>query len=149
MLATMSDGSVMLVTRSVSKPNRKIITISPDGATGWSKPVFHEQLWEPVCMASIVAHPSKPGTLIFSNPHSLGLNKDGKEMPAGRGKRQNLSIKLTRDDGKTWPVNKTLDVGPSAYSDLAVLPDGTVLCLYEARQDIDCSRFNLEWLTAP
>ncbi|MEZ5386671.1 MAG: sialidase family protein [Prosthecobacter sp.] len=149
MLATLSDGSVMLVTRSVSKPNRKIITISPDGATGWSKPVFHEQLWEPVCMASIVAHPSKPGTLIFSNPHSLGLDKDGKEMPAGRGRRQNLSIKLSRDDGKTWPVNKTLDAGPSAYSDLAVLPDGTVLCLYEAGQDIDCVRFNLEWLTAP
>lgn len=25
----------------------------------------------------------------------------GKEIPAGRGKRENLSIKLSRDDGKT------------------------------------------------
>ncbi len=149
MLATLADDSVMLVTRSVSKPNRKIITISPDGATGWSKPVFHDQLWEPICMASIVAHPSKPGTLIFSNPHSLGLDKEGKEITAGRGKRQNLSIKLSRDDGKTWPVNKTLDAGLSAYSDLAVLPGGTVLCLYEADKDIACARFNLEWITTP
>lgn len=149
MLATLADDSVMLVTRSVSKPNRKIITISPNGATGWSKPVFHEQLWEPICMASIVAHPSKPGTLVFSNPHSLGLDKEGKEMPAGRGKRQNLSIKLSRDDGKTWPVNKTLDAGLSAYSDLAVLPGGTVLCLYEADKDIACACFNLEWVTTP
>ena len=148
-LAPLSDDSVMLVTRSVSKPNRKIITISPNGATDWSTPVFHDQLWEPICMASIVAHPSKPGTLIFSNPHSLGLDKEGKEIPAGRGKRQNLSIKLSHDDGKTWPVNKTIDTGPSAYSDLAVLPDGTVLCLYEADQDIDCARFNLEWITTP
>ena len=46
MLTTLADGSVMLVTRSVSKPNRKIITISADGATGWSKPTFHDQLWE-------------------------------------------------------------------------------------------------------
>ena len=149
MLATLADDSVMLVTRSVSKPNRKIITISPDGATGWSKPVFHDQLWEPICMASIVAHPSKPGTLIFSNPHSLGLDKEGKEITAGRGKRQNLSIKLSRDDGKTWPVNKTLEAGLSAYSDLAVLPGGTVLCLYEADKDIACALFNLEWITTP
>ena len=149
MLATLSDDSVMLVTRSVSKPNRKLITISSDGATGWSKPVFHDQLWEPVCMAGIVAHPSKPGTLIFSNPHSLSLDKDGKETPAGRGKRENLCIKLSRDDGKTWPVNKVLDPGKAAYSDLAVLPDGTVLCLYEKADSIACARFNLEWITTP
>jgi hypothetical protein len=46
-----------------------------------------------------------------------------------------------------WPVNKTLDAGPSAYSDLAVLPDGTVLCLYEKTSDIAAARFNLEWLS--
>lgn len=147
MIAELSDGRVMLVARSVSKANRKIITTSADGATGWSKPVFHDQLWEPICMASIVSHPS--GVLLFSNPHTLNLDKEGKEIPAGRGKRENLSIKLSRDDGKTWPVNKTLDAEPSAYSDLAVLPDGTVLCLYEAKNDIVCARFNLEWVTAP
>lgn len=149
MVTTLSDGRVMLVSRSVSKANRKIITISSDGATDWSKPIFHDQLWEPVCMASIVSHPSQAGTLLFSNPHRLSLDKTGREIPAGRGKRENLSIKLSRDDGKTWPVNKTLDPGASAYSDLAVLPDGTVLCLYERNTDIACARFNLEWVTAP
>jgi sialidase-1 len=149
MLTELSDGRVMLVTRSVSKPNRKIITLSPNGAKGWSKPAFHDQLWEPICMASITAHPSQPGTLVYSNPHTLKLNADGKETPAGRGKRENLSIKLSRDDGKTWPVSKTLDAGPSAYSDLAVLTDGTVLCLWETKNDIQCARFNLEWITAP
>ena len=149
MITELSDGRVMLVSRSVSKANRKLITTSSDGARDWTKPVFHEQLWEPVCMASIVAHPSKPGTLIFSNPHTLKLDKDGKEIPAGRGKRENLSIKLSNDDGNTWPINKTLDAGPSAYSDLAVLPDGTVLCLYEGKADIVVARFNLEWITAP
>lgn len=146
MLTALSDGRVMLVSRSVSKANRKIITLSPDGATGWSAPQFHEELWEPVCMASIVAHPAKPGMQIYSAPHTLGRDAAGKEIPAGRGKRENLSIKLSRDDGKTWTVNKTLDAGPSAYSDLAVLPDGTVLCLYEKANDIVAARFNLEWL---
>jgi sialidase-1 len=149
MITELSDGHVMLVSRSVSKANRKLVTTSPDGATGWTKPVFHDQLWEPICMASIVAHPAKPGTLIFSNPHSLGLDKSGKEIHAGRGKRQNLSIKLSRDNGQTWPINKTLDAGLSAYSDLAVLPDGTVLCLYEADTNIVCARLNLEWITTP
>ncbi len=146
MITELSDGRVMLVARSVSKANRKIVTTSHDGAGNWTKPAFHDQLWEPVCMASIVSHPSKPGTLIFSNPHTLKLDKDGKEVPAGRGKRENLSIKLSHDDGQTWPVNKTLDAGPSAYSDLAVLPDGTVLCLYEGKANIQVARFNLEWI---
>lgn len=147
MITELSDGRVMLVSRSVSKANRKIVTTSPDGAGNWTKPAFHDELWEPVCMASIVSYPSKPGTLIFSNTHTLKFGKDGKEVPAGRGKRENLSIKLSRNDGKTWPVNKTLDAGPSAYSDLAVLPDGTVLCLYEGKADIQVARFNLEWIT--
>ena len=148
MIAELSDGRVMLVTRSVSKPNRKLITTSGDGATGWSTPKFHDQLWEPICMASVAAFPSQPGTLLFSNPHSLGRDKEGKELPAGRGKRQNLSIKLSRDDGATWPVSKTLEAGPSAYSDLAVLSDGTVLCLYEGDNTIACARFNLDWVFA-
>jgi sialidase-1 len=147
MITELSDGRVMLISRSVSAASRKIVTTSADGATGWSKPVFHEQLWEPICMASIVVHPSKPGTLLFSCPYTLALDKEGRPVPAGRGKRENLCIKLSRDDGKTWPVNKVLDPGKAAYSDLAVLPDGTVLCLYEADTSIDCARFNLEWVT--
>lgn len=149
MIAETSDGRVMLVTRSVSKPNRKLITTSRDGATNWTVPEFHEQLLEPICMASITSYPLQPGTMIFSNPHSLGRDKEGKEIPAGRGKRQNLSIKLSCDDGKTWPISKVLEAGPSAYSDLAVLPDGTVLCLYEGDNTIMCARFNIEWLTEP
>ncbi len=149
MIAELSDGRVMLVTRSVSKPSRKLITVSSDGASGWSRPEFHDQLWEPICMASITALPQQPGRLLFSNPHSLARDKDGNEVPAGRGKRHNLTIKLSRDDGKTWPVGRTLEAGPSAYSDLAVLADGTALCLYEGDNTITCARFNLDWLQQP
>ncbi len=149
MLTTLSDNRVMLVTRSVSAANRKLVTTSQDGATHWSRPQFHDQLWEPICMASIIAHPTQAGTLIFSNPHSLARDQDGHESPAGRGPRRNLSIKLSRDDGQTWPISKTLEEGPSAYSDLAVLLNGDVLCLYEADQAIRAARFNLDWLLSP
>jgi sialidase-1 len=73
--------------------------------------------------------------------------------------RKNLSVKLSYDEGKTWPVNKTLESGYSAYSDLAVGPDGAIYCFYERGSDdgkgkrvttythLTVARFNLEWLT--
>lgn len=148
MLTALSDGRVMLVSRSTSHANRKIVTIGPDGATRWGNPFFHNELWEPRCMASLVAHPSRPGTLLFSNPHTLARDAAGKEVPGEKGKRENLVIKLSRDDGATWPVSRTLDAGPSAYSDLTVLADGTVVCLYEKASDIVAARFNLDWVTS-
>jgi len=58
---------------------------------------------------------------------------------------------VSRDDGKTWPVSKTLHKGPAAYSCLAVLPDKTIGCLYEsghtnACEKITFARFRLDWL---
>lgn len=147
MVTILSDGRVMLVTRSESDANRKLITTSDDGATQWSQPSFHESLFEPICMASIAADPANPGTLLFSCPDTIALNKDGSERPGKSGPRRNLTIKLSSDDGQTWTIGKTLEPGPSAYSDLAFLPDGTILCLYEAADKIACARFNLAWLT--
>jgi sialidase-1 len=149
MITELSDGRVMLVTRSLAKRSRKLITIGPDGARGWARPDFHEQLREPICMASIIAHPSRPGTLIFSNPDTLALDSEGRPIPGGRSRREKLTIKLSRDDGATWSKGKVLDPGPSAYSDLALLPTGEVLCLYESKDSIVCARFGLDWLAAP
>ena len=42
-----------------------------------------------------------------------------------------MTVRLSPDDGKTWPAALVLHPGPAAYSCLAVLPDGTVACLYE------------------
>jgi len=145
-IAELSDGRVMLVSRNVSNPNRKLITIGPDGARQWGRPTFHDALWEPICMASIISHPSKSGTLIFSCPHTLNRDGSGNELPARSAKRENLSVQLSYDDGLSWPIRKTLEASKSAYSDLAVLPDGSILCLYEGDRKIVCARFNLEWI---
>jgi len=69
--------------------------------------------------------------------------------------RKNLSLKVSYDEGRTFPVNKTLEAGPSLYSDLAVLPDGTICCLYERRIPVNgketpvvtLARLNLAWIT--
>jgi sialidase-1 len=49
----LTDGRVMLNMRSQSKANRRAVAFSPDGATRWTRPVFDEQLREPICMASL------------------------------------------------------------------------------------------------
>ena len=49
-------------------------------------------------------------------------------------------------------MKRVLEAGPSAYADLAVLPDGGILCLYEAGRErpyetLTLWRFDFEWLT--
>ena len=78
MLTTFDDGQVMLITRSVSQPNRKIVTKSKTGIGDWGTPQFHPQLLEPVCMASILSVPSRDGDeelVLFTNPHSVAKIK--------------------------------------------------------------------------
>lgn len=145
MLAELSNGDVLLATRNESKASRKLLIRSADGATNWSTPFFHEQLWEPICMASLLAIPERK-MIVFSNPRSLGKDKAGKEIPGGRGERKNLSLSFSQDDGRTWSTPRTLESGASAYSDLGLLPDGTIVCFYEAGNVLRCARLSYEWL---
>lgn len=162
-IVELADGRVMLNVRSESLAHRRIVTTSPDGAAGWSTPRFDAALREPICMASIIRlstrPPSDKNRIVFANPDNLA-RADGKEAAGKSRDRKNLSIKLSYDEGQTWPVNKVLEPGYSAYSDLAVLSDGTILCLYERGRAADAetkkptsyawltlARFNLEWLT--
>lgn len=154
----LSDGSVLISARNTDPRNRRLIAVSPNGATDWSKPRFVEELLEPGCAAGLVRHPGGSTTggpfLLYSNPHTTDRR---------HSRRMDVTIKLSRDDGRTWPVSKLLHAGPSAYSDLAVLPDGTILCFYEsgppeqmiragakprywAYQFLTIARFNFEWL---
>jgi sialidase-1 len=153
----LNDGRVMLNVRSESKAHRRLITTSPDGATNWSTPKFDDALIEPICMAAIVRYDHAGQSLIlFSNPHNLEGGREGKPEPGKSRDRKNLSLKLSRDEAQTWPVNKPLEAGPSAYSDLAVTPTGTILCFYGAGDKshfsgstLRLARFNLEWLQQP
>lgn len=151
------DGRVMLNIRNESPEHRRAVSYSSDGATGWTKPVFHEQLIEPVCMASLIRLSKQPESdrnrILFANPH--GTEPQNPERPEGNYRRQNVSVKLSYDEGQTWPVTKELEPGLSGYSDLAVGPDGTIYCLYEEGaaagggytiQHLTLARLNLAWL---
>lgn len=151
----LTDGRVLFNSRSESKPHRRLLAYSKDGATNWTKPVFHDELVEPICLGSMIRLSEKPSRLLFVNPNNLS-RADGKDTPGLGRERKNISVRLSYDEGQTWPVTKVLEPGPSAYSDLAVARDGTILCLYENgfrdsrntySAQLTLARFNLEWLT--
>lgn len=140
----LAGGDVMLNIRHESKPHLRAVSISADGATRWSRPQLDKALPEPVCMASILRLPGEPSRLLFANPDNSASRE-----------RKNLSVRLSYDDGKTWPVKKSVESGASGYSDLAAAPDGTVLIFYERGQPgyawrfLTLGRFPLDWLTSP
>jgi sialidase-1 len=129
--------------RSYHGKNRRAIATSQDGGLTWSETTLDEALIEPVCQASLVTYPSAaadgPHQVLFSNPAST--------------KRENMTVRLSQDEGRTWPIARSLHTGPAAYSALVVLPDQTIGCLYErgdksAYEKITFARFSLDWLMA-
>lgn len=145
----LADGSVMLNIRHEGKVRLRAVATSPDGATHWSALRFDAALPEPVCFGTILRYSKQTaeGTgkniLLFCNPHNPTNNE-----------RKNLTIKLSEDEGKTWPVARTIEPGIAGYSDLAVGKDGTIYCLFERgglsgkmyqTAALTLVRFDLEW----
>ena len=121
----------------------RAVAESSDGGTTWDGLRFDKTLVEPVCQASLIAWDKPSGeagpVLLFSNP-------------ASADKRIEMTVRLSRDEGKTWPVARVLHEGPTAYSCLTILEDGAVGCLYERGalrpyERITFARFPLAWLT--
>ena len=52
--------------------------------------------------------------------------------PADKDKRENITLKISYDEGKSWAKSVVLFSGPSAYSDLVRLPNENIGCLFEA-----------------
>lgn len=155
-LVELNDGTVMMNLRSESRSHKRLVFYSPDGASHWSGPALDEKLYEPICMASMISLNRFSGKdyLLFCNPDSRN-DPASRNLLAGKsGKRENLSLKLSYDAGKSWPVNKVIDAGPSSYSDMTVSKKGIVYVLYEHVEgfgkwtpQIMLARLNLSWLT--
>jgi sialidase-1 len=137
-IVELRDGRLLLNMRSYRGDHRRLVAVSKDGGESFAEPTADRQLIEPVCQASILRCPGERGGILFSNPAST--------------RREKMTVRLSRDEAKTWPYSRLLHEGPSAYSCLAVLPDGTVACLYErgaksAYETITLARLSLDSLT--
>lgn len=148
-LVELANGRVMANIRSESAFHCRLVSTSPDGASQWSAPEIDGTLFEPVCFASLVNWPG--AGLLFVNPDSRDSFNPGQAW----GRRENLTVRLSRDEGRTWPLARVIDSGPAGYADLAIGAGGAAFCFYEggsqgdnafASQYLWLARFNLEWL---
>jgi sialidase-1 len=140
-IVELTDGRLLQNMRSYHQKNRRAIATSSDGGMAWSPVKWDDALIEPICQASLLratwSSETRPGAILFCNPASL--------------KRENLTIRISHDEGTSWTTGKVIHPGPSAYSCLAVLPDQTICCLYECGdhkpyEKISLATFPLSWL---
>jgi sialidase-1 len=151
-IVELSDGSVIINNRNhdFRTLGYRSWAISRDGGETFSEFGVDPALVEGRCHASLALynHPDgdEPGRILFLNPAAFD---NVRQDPAPR---HHMTVRLSYDDGKTWPISKCLWEGNGGYSDMIVLEDGTILCGFEvsrtgfARDEVMLCRFNMAWL---
>ncbi len=130
----LSGGGLL---QNMRNGRRRTIARSADGVH-FEAAAHDEALIDPGCNAGFARyrHGGRE-LLLFTN--------------AASEKRENISIRYSRDEGRTWSQPRTLHSGPGAYSAVIPLRDGSIAVLYErgdksSVERITCARFRLDWL---
>ena len=141
----LSDGRVMLNSRSNNAAdNARKVAISTDGGASYGPVTLDTALTDPANNAAIARlFPDAPAgsadakKLIFTNAN----NPDS---------RQNVSARVSCDDGATWGVPRTIRSGFSAYSTVTRLESGQIGVLYESSYSngIMFAKFSDSWLNS-
>ncbi|MES2276280.1 MAG: sialidase family protein [Bacteroidota bacterium] len=141
MAVVLSGNKLMINARNqLGNIKQRIVAISSNGGKSWDKTYFDSQLPDPVCQGSIlnIGRIGGKSILAFCNA-------------ADTVNRNNLTLRISFDEGKTWPVSKPVAKNPandkgdySAYSDIVKLSDNNIGVLYEKNnykeivfQDVD------------
>ena len=111
----LGDGTLLLNMRHNLGRHRRAIARSRDGGRTWSDFRFDEALIDPGCQGSMI----RAGKLVFFS------------NAADERKRIRMTLRASRDGGRTWPISMLLYEGPSAYSSLAATKSGAIALLYE------------------
>lgn len=131
----LSDHSLMLNMRERSNRGRqegngRAIAVTADLGKTWTEhPTSRRALIEPACQASLLRHDyiedgEERHVLLFANPNS-------------KERRNNITIKVSFDDGQTWPEEywMLLDEGRGAgYSCMTSIDEHTIGIFYEGSQ---------------
>ena len=155
-----ADGWLYINSRNQYRSNQhipyhRLAAWSKDGGESFSPSLCDAGLPEPRCQANVCRY-----TFAEDGSPGRGKNRVLFTNPGGepQSERNHLTIRLSYDECRTWPISKEIYEGPSSYSDLCIAPDGAICCLYEKGNkdgkgisvysgDISFARFDLEWLT--
>lgn len=138
----LSDGRLLLNSRTQGTAGQRLEAISYDGGQTWGPFRHNWDLTDPRNNASIIrAYPNAPQgsararVLLFSNADSSSARANG-------------TIRVSYDDGFTWNEGKVFESGDMAYSTLHALNDGTWGLLYETGgyKNIDFMRVDAAYL---
>lgn len=99
----LSDGRIMLNNRS--KPYRTI-AYSIDGGVNYTPFTQDTQLTDPADNASVMRYNADA---LASDPQSSWLLFSNTEDASAR---RNLTVKMSCDNGRTWPIRKVVDPAP-------------------------------------
>jgi sialidase-1 len=137
----LADGTLLFNVRSARGKGCRAGATSKDGGKTWSELFDIPELPEPSCQASILRYTwadqqGGKSRILFCNPGTSQGRHTG-------------TVRLSYDEGKTWPVARVVHKDYFGYSCLAVMPDGAIGCLFETAgcSKIAFLRFSLEWLT--
>ncbi|MBL6720459.1 MAG: exo-alpha-sialidase [Planctomycetes bacterium] len=141
-LVELGDGTVMQNLRH-NGVNARFVSYSTDGGVTFGPMIQDANLIDPRVNAGLSviraqADGDPDDLLAFTNPWSTSG-------------RVNLEVRLSPDEGQTWPRWRLVHPGPAAYSTLAPLPSGELGLLYErgagsAYELITFARFTEGWV---
>jgi sialidase-1 len=126
--AELSEGRLMMNSRNQRGDIRaRIVSVSSDGGASWDSTWFDLNLPDPVCQGSILTIGQRRGNNILAFCNAA----DTKE-------RNNLTLRISYDDGMTWKKSIPIYSGTegktksaAAYSDLIKLGKNQVGVLFE------------------
>ena len=120
-LAELSDGSLMINARNDNEAGFRAVAVSKDGGASFAPVYFDKQLADPQCSAGMT---QRDGILYFTNCENFPSEDDS---------RINLTLKASRDDGKTWKAITKIE-DRAGYSDVCIDRDGRLYCFYECER---------------
>ncbi|KWR72437.1 hypothetical protein RN04_06280 [Arthrobacter sp. W1] len=138
----LSDGRVMLNSRDSAGGGYRKVAVSEDGGHSYSQVSADHQLPDPTNNAHITQlHPGAEA----GSAEAKKLLYTGANSKTGR---QNVSARVSCDDGQTWPGLRTIRRGFSAYSVASALDDGQFGVFYEGgyTDSMQFASFDEQWL---
>ena len=129
-----APAQVVMSLRNRGAQRRRAFAWSQDGAH-WTRPRLADDMTEINCQGSLIR---RGNLLLATSPQPEGDALMCRE-------RRRLTLKVSRDWGRTWSRGKVLVEGTAGYSALALDGSGRLLCMYETWED--ASRMRLELLT--